>query len=144
MAFKPWHGMTMTPEWRSWREMLARCGNPNNDRYADYGGRGIRVCDAWLRFENFYADMGTRPKGTTLDRKDNDGDYTAENCRWSTAIEQQQNTRQSRRCIIHGIEYATIGAAARALGIHRATMQWRLNRGVEGYCVAAIQQAKGE
>jgi hypothetical protein len=131
--FRPTHGMTGKPTWRSWREMLARCQNPNNDRYASYGGRGIKVCDRWQLFENFLADMGERPDGTSLDRIDNDGNYEPSNCRWADAFEQQANTRQAQPVRVNGIFYRTAGEAARALGIHRATLQSRLDRGASGY-----------
>ncbi len=90
------HGMTNTPAHVSWRSMLTRCRNQNHDSYPDYGGRGITVCERWLRFENFYADMGERPEGTSLDRIDRDGNYEASNCRWATLAEQQRNKRRIR------------------------------------------------
>jgi hypothetical protein len=71
--------------------MRERCTNPKNKRFKDYGGRGIKVCDRWEQFENFYADMGIRPVGTTIDRKDNDGNYEPSNCRWATDAEQRAN-----------------------------------------------------
>lgn len=77
--------------------MLRRCYDPEHPRYADWGGRGIRVCARWHEYPNFLADMGTRPTGRTLDRKDNEGDYEPGNCRWATPKEQQANRRNSRR-----------------------------------------------
>lgn len=85
------HGRTGSPEYESWRGMRERCTNPKNKRFKDYGGRGIKVCDRWGQFENFYADMGVRPIGKTLDRKDNDGDYEPSNCCWATDAEQRAN-----------------------------------------------------
>lgn len=83
-----------TPEYTSWDAMRQRCYNPKQARYADWGGRGIRVCDKWLTsFENFLADMGTRPKGHSLDRIDNAGNYEPTNCKWSTKQEQEANKR---------------------------------------------------
>lgn len=66
-------GGKASPTYNSWKAMMQRCYNPNHPRYADWGGRGIKVCDRWGRFENFLADMGERPEATTLDREDNKG-----------------------------------------------------------------------
>ncbi len=88
------HGMTDSPTFRSWAAMKTRCLNPNGARYASYGGRGITICEQWVNsFENFLADMGPRPSGTTLDRVDNDGNYEPGNCRWATPSQQNSNRR---------------------------------------------------
>jgi hypothetical protein len=91
------HGHTSTkertPTYQSWKGMLNRCRTPSHNRYDLYGGRGITVCERWLSFENFLADMGERPEGKTLDRIDSDGNYGPWNCRWATSLEQRHNRR---------------------------------------------------
>lgn len=80
--------------YHSWSGMRARCKNPKNKAYSYYGGRGIRVCERWDSFENFLADMGEKPKGTSLDRyPNNDGNYEPSNCRWATFKQQRVNQR---------------------------------------------------
>jgi hypothetical protein len=91
------HGMYGTPTYRSWRAMLARCIDESHKQFADYGGRGITVDPAWLTFEGFFADMGERPAGRSLDRwPDNNSGYRKDNCRWATPTEQARNKRNSR------------------------------------------------
>ena len=89
------HGMSKTPEYRAWIDMIARCTNRDHADWADYGGRGITVCVRWRRsFSGFLADMKRRPMRKSLDRINNDGNYEPGNCRWSTAYEQVHNRRK--------------------------------------------------
>jgi hypothetical protein len=84
------------PEYRAWINMKTRCTNPKHNRWRFYGGRGIRVCDHWMRdYQAFLADMGRRPSaGHSIDRINNDGNYEPGNCRWATASEQRLNQRR--------------------------------------------------
>lgn len=92
------HGMRHTPEYVSWAAMKGRCLNPNNPKYPRYGGRGITICPRWVAdFAEFYSDMGPRPSPLhTLDRRDNDGPYTPENCRWASPKVQSNNRHTTR------------------------------------------------
>jgi hypothetical protein len=110
-----------------WQHMIQRCYNPNNKGYKNYGGRGIKVCERWHKFENFFADMGDMPNGMFLDRKDNNGDYTPENCRWATRKEQQNNTRRNVWKDLNG-EKRTLTQWAEHLGINVNTLRSRLKQ----------------
>ena len=94
--------------YRCWANMLQRTGNPNNTRYADYGGRGIKVCERWADkkygLDHFIEDMGPLPDGKTLDRIDPNGNYEPANCRWASASEQARNTRRRRLLMVDGKE----------------------------------------
>ena len=93
------HGMWHHPVYKVWATMKQRCQNPKNQRYADYGGRGIKVCDRWQDPVNFIEDMFHAWKqGLTLDRINNDGNYEPSNCRWATRKEQRANQREPQAC----------------------------------------------
>lgn len=95
MGSPPKHGMSYTPEYRAWSNMLGRCYRITHRRFRDYGGRGIKVCEQWRKeFTNFYEDMGKRPSiKHSLERVDNEKGYEPSNCRWATYEEQNRNRR---------------------------------------------------
>lgn len=119
-----------SPEYIVWNGMRARCNNPRNPNYARYGARGITVCERWQSdFMNFLADMGRRPAPWyTLERRDNDGDYTPDNCVWATK-QDQANNRRSSRIIAYGGVMRTAAEWARARGISNSTLHARLKAG---------------
>lgn len=109
-----WHGLSDTPTHGSWQAMKTRCFNENNYHYKNWGARGVTVCERWKNsFLNFYNDMGEKPEGKSLDRMDNDGNYSCGkceqciengwpmNCRWATAAQQSEN----RRHVLSGSGY---------------------------------------
>lgn len=118
------HGMTGSPTHRTWISMRRRCNETSHDQYKYYGGAGITVCERWqTSFENFLADMGERPQGTTLDRKDPKGNYEPSNCRWATQKEQMNNTSRSVK-----FEGKTLTEWSEELGIQYATLSYRLRK----------------
>lgn len=124
------HGMTQTPEYRTWTRINSRCFDRGSKDYPNYGGRGIVVCERWRRsFERFFADMGPRPTGTySIDRIDNDGPYAPGNCRWATPRQQLNNRRTNRRMTAFG-RTATASELAELHGIARHVVYSRLDRG---------------
>lgn len=119
------HGKTDDPIYAVWNAMLGRCHNEKNKQYKDYGARGIYVCDRWKLFDNFYADMGDPPLGGMLERVNNDGPYSRENCKWATRTEQNRNKRNTRRFPFKG-EQLTLGEISDRIGITRNTLTSRI------------------
>jgi hypothetical protein len=123
--------LTETPLYKAWCNMRARCYNPRVDRYPRYGGRGITVCKRWMKFEKFAADMGDPPAGMTLDRKNNDGDYTPSNCRWATDRQQRRNNSWANMVTIEG-RTLCVTDWAKVSGVNRLTLTSRIRRGLTG------------
>jgi hypothetical protein len=119
-----------TPTYVSYRNMLARCHNPKNKRFKDYGGRGITVCARWRQsWPNFVADMGEKPgRDYQIDRIDNSQGYSPSNCRWATRSEQQRNMRSNHLLTAFG-QTLCLSEWAERLGIRRGTLHTRLRRG---------------
>jgi hypothetical protein len=115
------HGGCGSREHVSWKSMRSRCLNENVKAYADYGGRGISVCERWDSFENFIEDMGPRPSGTSIDRVDNNGNYEPGNCRWATRKQQSNNTRRNTFIEVNGVS--------------KTISQWSMHYGVNVKCI---------
>ncbi len=112
------HGMYGTPTYKSWSEMKLRCGNPSRS-----GGiyENVAYCERWEKFENFFADMGERPEGTTLDRIDPNGNYEPGNCRWADIYTQENNRRSNVYYCVDG-EKLTLNQIARKYNISRSNL----------------------
>jgi hypothetical protein len=133
----------VTPTYRSYRDMLNRCYYEKHNRYPRYGGRGITVCSRWLEsFDNFMDDMGARPTGLQLDRKDNDGHYEPDNCRWATSSEQALN-RSTTRKITHNGVTKSIREWSGDTGIPYSTLERRINSGLKSVSDALTSTVKG-
>lgn len=126
------HGMTGTPEYRTWAGMINRCTNPNEPGWDNYGGRGITVCPEWRNsFEQFFADMGPKPSpGFSLDRVDNNKGYSPSNCRWADPKTQARNTRKNRFVNFNG-KRMTWAEAAETLGFDYYWFKGKLQCGVD-------------
>lgn len=122
------HGRTRTSEYGTWAQMRRRCLDISNQRYKDYGGRGITICERWQSFENFFEDMGVRPEGMTLERIDNDGPYSPDNCRWATPSEQAKNRRSNISLTVHG-ETLTVEEWSKRANVTARNIYQRLRRG---------------
>mgnify|MGYP001200354477 CR=1 FL=1 len=120
-------GYTGERVYRIWQAMLNRCRNPNQPNYANYGGRGIKVCERWLSIKNFVDDMG-RPNGDqSIDRIDNDGNYEPGNCRWASREEQSRNKSSNRILTLDG-KSMTLIEWAEKLGIEQSSLRERLEK----------------
>lgn len=117
-------GVLNSATYESWHGMKGRCNNPKNKDYKNYGARGIQVCARWASFTAFLEDMGEKPEGHLLDRKDNDGNYTFENCRWATPEESQYNRRRPKNNTsgLKGVSWITP---------HRKWKAYRYSQGTE-------------
>lgn len=122
------HGLSNTPEFDSWQQMKVRCLVITNKDYPRWGGRGIRICKRWMVFESFIKDMGPRPPGTTIDRKNNNGHYSPANCRWATRTQQQGNRRTTRLYHVCGVS-GWLHALSRHFGVNPSTISRRIERG---------------
>lgn len=121
------HGMTNSSEFGIWKQIISRCESQENPGYQNYGGRGITVCNEWREsFSAFFNDVGPRPSHNhSIDRIDNDGPYSPENCRWATRSQQNANQRNGLWWIVNGRRYESMAAAAKAEGVSsRAIYSW--------------------
>lgn len=123
------HGMSNTPEYYVWAQMWSRCTNEKHESYPNYGGRGIYVCNRWESFENFMKDMGRRPSDCEdIDRKDNNREYSAGNCRWTTKVVNCRNTRKNINLTLNG-KTQPVSAWAEEVGLPYAALADRVRRG---------------
>jgi hypothetical protein len=114
----------------NWSNMKARCQNPKLPSYPRYGGRGIKVCERWQKFENFYADMSPKPFGATIERINNNGHYSPENCKWADYIAQGRNRRSNIFYLLNGVRLHQTDVA-QILGVSDgALLKWRRRGGI--------------
>jgi hypothetical protein len=122
------HAMSATKTYGIWQSMLNRCRNPNQGSHQDYGARGISVCDRWLVFENFLADMGEAPPGLTIERQDNNRGYEPGNCIWATRLVQSNNRRNVHRLTYRGVTH-TLRDWSNIIGVTRSALYQRMREG---------------
>ena len=124
------HGLSKTPEYRVWDGIIQRTTNPSCSSFSRYGGRGIGVCDRWLKFENFIQDMGERPNSDlTIERVENNKGYSPDNCIWDNRINQARNRRSNRVIVIDG-RSMVLAEWLEITGLNRSTFHRRQKRGL--------------
>lgn len=133
------HRLSKTATYRIWAGILTRCRNEKDKSFQHYGAKGITVCDWWLKFENFLADMGEKPRGKTIDRKNNKLGYDPSNCRWATFQEQAINRSTTQFVVLNG-ETIHVSKAANLLGIDKGNLGAIAKR--EGSYQAAVKYVK--
>jgi hypothetical protein len=121
------HSAAESSTYTTWRAMRDRCGNPNNKMFSRYGGRGITVCDRWINFENFLADMQVKPAGSTIERIDSEKGYEPGNCRWATRKEQNRNKSGNLFLTIYGKKLC-LAAWCEISGVSQSLAHARLAR----------------
>lgn len=125
-AIKTTHGLSHEDWYNSWQHMVNRCTNTENDGYADYGGRGISVCERWLDPKAFFEDMGERPTAKhSIERENVNGNYEPGNCVWATAHVQTRNTRRSVHVTCRGVT-KVMTDWAKDVGISAALLRYRI------------------
>lgn len=136
------HGLSKSPTHRSWAHMIQRATNPNNDASEYYSGRGITVCERWKSFDNFLADMGLRPDGLTLERKNVNGNYDPCNCEWATRKRQMENRRNALR-LTHNGETLGLKQWAVRVGIPYRTLAERVKSGMSAELALTLTNKRG-
>lgn len=136
------HGRAGTNVYWLWADMIARCTSPRHQRFSDYGGRGITVCDAWKdSIETFLRDMGPRPIGSSLDRIDNSDGYHPGNCRWASRVQQANNKRNNKIVLIGG-EMKTLAEWSRESGVPYHTLKARVASGLPEHELLSLGRLK--
>lgn len=139
------HGLSGIPMYHVWEQIIQRCTNPNCKEYKNYGGRGITVCERWLKFENFNKDMGKSWKsGLTIERTKNEEGYYKENCEWVTSKINSRNKRNNRLLTHNGV-IQCVTAWSEETGINKSTIFWRLRAGwsTKRTLTTPVQKHKG-
>lgn len=147
------HGLSKTRFYRIWINMKRRCYDEKDNQYHNYGGRGIKVSEEWLTFENFMNDMYNSyiefekehgKNSASLDRLDSDKDYNKDNCRWATDLEQARNRKDNISVVVDGVEYATLSELAEAYNISKILVWSRYRSGNRGKELVAPKRHNGK